>query len=240
MRQICRNAADADCRSQGRCVLPSPEKLAKEGKFLEAAKLYEEQALQTKDVYKKRRFLNFAARCYESAGEFSLAVKCFLESGDSDAALSSAVKVKNAKIVSDAVVAAGRKEGATEFFLRCVLRFVEEREFDVARSFCKETLQLGHSSLAEALLSEIDGVMEGKAEKVASGIKIAQSSGEDIELTKEIGFVGNKFLANMPKIQSEVREVPTRCPECGAPLPVHMRHGKVIECEYCGFTVRLD
>ncbi len=240
MRQICRNAADVDCRGRGRCVLPSPEKLAKEGKFLEAAKLYEERALQTKDVHKKRRFLNFAARCYESAGEFSLAVKCFLESGDSDSALDSAVKVKNAKIVSDAVVAADRKEDAVRFFLRCTLRFVEEREFDVARSFCKEGLQFGHSSLANALLSEIDGVMEGKAEKVASGIKMAQSSGEDIELTREIGFVGNKFLANMPKAQSEIREVPTRCPECGAPLPAHMRRGKVIECEYCGFTVRLD
>lgn len=240
MRRICRNVADVGCRSQGRCVLPSPEKLAKEGKFLEAAKLYEERALQTKDVHKKRRFLNFAARCYESAGEFSLAVKCFLESADVDAALGSAVKVKNAKIVSDAVVEAGRKENAVGFLLRCALRFVEEREFDVTRSFCMEALQFGHSSLAEALLSVIDGVMEGKAEKVASGVKMAQSSGEDVELAREIGFVGNKFLANMPKVQSEVREVPTRCPECGAPLPAHMRHGKVIECEYCGFTVRLD
>jgi len=220
--------------------LPKPEELIEEGRFLEAAKLYHEQALQTKNVHERRRFLNFAARCYESAGEFSLAVKCFLESGDLDRALDSAIKAKNAKILSNALAETGRKEEATKLLLKCALQLVEEREFGLARSFAKETLAFGHSSLALALINMIDGIIEGKSEKVASSVKVTQVSSEDADMAREINFVANKFLANMPKVSGGVKKVPTRCPECGAPFPQQKRHGRIIECEYCGFTVRVD
>jgi hypothetical protein len=220
--------------------LPSPKKLVKEGKFLEAAKLYHTRALKTKDEHKRRRFLNFAARCYESAGDFSLAVKCFLESGDVDSALGSAIKSRNPKFLSNALLDAGRKDDAVRFLLKCTLRLVEERDFEAARSFCKEALEFGHSGLASALVNIIDGIIEGKSEKVASSVKTTQTSSEDADLAREINFIANKFLANMPKVSGVVKEVPNRCPECGAPFPAQKGRGKIIQCEYCGFTVRLD
>jgi len=220
--------------------LPKPEALVKEGRFLEAARLFQEKALRQKDVHKRRRFLNFAARCYESAGEYALAVKCFLDSGDVDAAVGSAVKAKNPHVLSNALVDAGRKADVVRFLLRGALRLVEEREFGFARAFCKEALEFGHSDLALILINVVDGVVEGKAEKVSAGVEaVLRASDEDDELAREVVFVANKFLANMPKIAGGVKEVPTRCPECGAPLPTKIK-GKIIVCGYCGFAVRLD
>lgn len=240
MCQICRNVAGVDRQSQGRCVLPSPEKLAKEGKFLEAAKLYEEQALQTKDVHKKRRFLNFAGRCYESAAEFSLSVKSFLESGDVDRALGSAVKSGNPKVLSKALAETGHKaEETVELLLRSALQLTERREFAVARAFAKEASDLKRSQLTEAMTNMIDGILEGKAERVASCVNSTRFQRENDPLAREINFVANKFLVSMPKGESGTKEPPTRCPECGAPLPQKAK-GKFIECAYCGFPVRLD
>jgi len=220
--------------------LPKPEELVEMGRFLEAAKLYHKWALEAESTHEKRRFLNFAARCYESAGESSLAVKCFLESGDVDTALTSAVKAKNPKVLSNALIEVGRKEEAVRFLLRCALRFVEQREFGEARSFCKEAWEFGRSVLASALINVIDGVMEGKSEKVASSVKMTRVSSEDVELAREIHFIANKFLANMPKVTSRIKEIPGRCPECGAPFPLQKRRGKIIECEYCGFALRVN
>jgi len=220
--------------------VPTPEELAEQGRFLEAARLYLEKALKAKDVHERRRFLNFAGRCYESAGEPSLAAKCFLEASDLETALASAIKAKNPLVLSTALVETGRKNEVVNLLLKCALRLIETREFGVARSFCKEALKFRRSDLATALVYLIDGFIEGKSEKVVLSIKLARASHEDAELTREISFIANKFLANMPKVPNQAKEIPRRCPECGAPFPLQKRHGKIIECEYCGFMVRID
>jgi DNA-directed RNA polymerase subunit RPC12/RpoP len=220
--------------------LTNPEELAEQGRFLEAAKAYREKALREKDVHKRRRFLNFAGRYYESAEEFSLSAKSFLESGDVDRALESSVKSGNPKVLSNALTETEHKQEETvELLLKCALQLVEQKEFVKARTFAKEALEINRSRLTEAMISMIDGVLEGKSAKVASSVKATQFLGEDDSLAREINFVANKFLANMPKIESEAKEPPIQCPECGAPLPLK-RKGKFIECEYCGFPVRLD
>jgi hypothetical protein len=221
-------------------TLPNPEKLAKKGHFLEAAKIYQGRAVQEGDEHKKRRFLNFAARYYESAGEFSLSVKCFLESKDVDRALASAVIAKNAKILSNALVEAGYKqEEIVRLLLRCGLKLVEAREFAEAHAFAREAYGFGHSVVAEAMLGLIDGYVQGSSEKVAASAKALRIPSESDLLAREIGFVANKFLASMPKVAGQAKEMPTHCPECGAPLPAK-RRGRVIECQYCGYPVRLD
>jgi hypothetical protein len=219
--------------------LTNPEELAEEGRFLEAANAYREKALRERDVHKRRRFLNFAGRFYESASEFSLSAKCFLESGDLDRALESSVKSGHPRVLSNALIETGHKEEEMiELLLKCALQLVEQKDFVKARAFAKEALDIRRSELTEAMFSMIDGVLEGKSEKVASSVKATQFLGENDSLAREINFVANKFLASMPKIGSETKP-PTRCPECGAPLPPK-RKGKFIECEYCGFPVRLD
>jgi hypothetical protein len=220
--------------------LTNPEELAKQGRFLEAAKAYCEKALQERDMHKRRRFLNFAGRCYESAEEFSLSTKCFLESGDVDRALESSVKSGNPKVLSNALIETGHKqEEAVELLLKCALQLTEQKEFVKARAFAKEAFGISRSQLTEAMINMIDGVLEGKSERVASSVKAIQLLGEDNSLAREIDFVANKFLASMPKVESGAKEPPAQCPECGAPLPPK-RKGKIIECEYCGFPVRLD
>lgn len=147
--------------------MPNPEKLAKEGRFLEAAKAYQERAMEQKDEHKRRRFLNFAGRYYESVGEFSFAVKCFLESGDADRALGSAVKARNPKVLSNALVEAGYKEeDVVRLLLKCGLLLVDARMFAEAHLFAKEAYGFGHGVLAEALMTLIDGYMLGSAEKI--------------------------------------------------------------------------
>jgi tetratricopeptide (TPR) repeat protein len=220
--------------------LPNPEKLVKERRFFDAAKIYHERAVQERDDHKKRRFLNFAARYYESAGEFSLAMKCFLESKDLDRALASAVKAKNGKILSNALIEAGYKqEEIVRLLLKCGLRLVEAREFAEAHTFAGEAYGLGHSAIAEALLTFIDGCVQSSPERVIASIKALQIPSESDSLAREISFVANKFLTSMPKVSGSAKEIPTHCPECGAPLSAK-RKGKVIECEYCGYPVRLD
>jgi hypothetical protein len=221
-------------------VFPRLEELAKEGRFLEAAKVYQEHASQEMDEHKRRRFLNFAGRYYEVAGEFSLAVKCFLESGDVDRTVGAAVKGKSPKVLSNALAEAGYKEEETvRSLLKCGLQLVEAREFAEAHLFAKEAYGFGHGVLPEALMGLIDGYMLGSSEKIAASVKALRVPAESDALAREIGFVANKFLATMPKASGEVKEFPSHCPECGAPLPVK-RHGKIIECEYCGYPVRLD
>ena len=219
--------------------LPNPEKLAKRGRFLEAAKIYRERAVQERDEHKKRRFLNFAARYYESAGEFSFAVRCFLESKDVDRALASAVMAKNAKVLSNALVESGYKqEEIVRLLLRCGLKFVEAKEFAEAQTFAKEAYGFGHLVIAEALLGLVEGCMQSSSEKVAASVKTTQILSESDSLAREIGFLANKFLVSMPKVAGQAKEMPTHCPECGAPLPAK-RKSRVIECEYCGYPVRL-
>ncbi|MGQ9566377.1 MAG: hypothetical protein ACUVT5_07570 [Candidatus Bathyarchaeales archaeon] len=220
--------------------MPTPEELIEQGCFLEAAKLYHEKALKAKNIHERRRFLNFAGRCYESAGESSLATKCFLEAGDLELALASAIKAKNPLVLSTALAESGRKNDIVDLLLKCALRLVEAREFGAARSFCKEALKFRHSDLATAMIYLIDGFMEGKSEKVVLSVKQARASNEDTTLAREISFIANKFLANMPKVPSQAKEIPKRCPECGAPFPLQKRRSKVIECEYCGFMLRID
>jgi hypothetical protein len=221
--------------------LTDPEELAEEGRFLEAAKLCCEKAQRERDVHKRRRFLNFAGRFYEAAGEFSLSVKCFFESGDVDRGLESSMRAKSAKVLSNALAETGRSsEDTAELLLRCSLRLLESHEWADARVFAKEAHDVGHSSLADAMISLIDGVIEGNALKVAACVKATRIQHEEDVLRREINFVAGKFLASMPKaVNEEAKEIPSECPECGAPLP-HKRKGKVIECEYCGFPVRLD
>jgi len=220
--------------------LTNPEKLAKDGHFPEAAKAYHEKALHEKDVHKRRRFLNFAGRCYESAGEFLLSAESFLESGDVDRAVESAVKSRNPKVLSKALAETGYEEEETvKLLLKSALQLAERREFVVARAFAKEASDLKRSQLTEAMLNMIDGVLEGKTERVASCVSSTRFQIESDPLAREINFLANKFLASMPKGEGEAKEPPTRCPECGAPLSQKIK-GKFIECEYCGFPVRLD
>ncbi|MEM2102289.1 MAG: hypothetical protein QXM22_02100, partial [Candidatus Bathyarchaeia archaeon] len=176
----------------------------------------------------------------ESAGESSLAIKCFLEAGDLEAALTSAVKAKNPLVLSTALVETGRKNEVVNLLLKCATRLGEARECGAARIFCKEALKVEHSDLATALIHMIDGFMEGKSEKVILSIQMARASHEDAELAREISFIANKFLANMPKVPNQAKEIPRRCPECGAPFPLQKRRSKIIECEYCGFMMRID
>lgn len=241
MLPICPCVAVVESRNQGRFALPNSEKLAKEGRFLEAAKIYQERASREKDEHKRRRFLNFAGRYYETAGEYSLSVKCFLESRDVDRAVGAAVKAKSPKVLSNAFAEAGYKEEETvRLLLKCGLQLVEARMFVEAHLFAKEAYGFGHSVLAEALMGLIDGYMLGSAEKVSASVKAVRVLGESDSLAREIGFVASKFLAAIPKgVSGGVKEFPSHCPECGAPLPVK-RKGKIIECEYCGYPVRLD
>ncbi|HML03089.1 MAG TPA: zinc ribbon domain-containing protein [Candidatus Bathyarchaeia archaeon] len=221
-------------------ILRNPEKLVKKGRFLEAAQIYYERATQDRDEHKKRRFLNFAARYYESAAEFSLAVKCFLESKDPDRALAAAVTAKNPKILSNALVEAGYKqEEIVRLLLKCGLRSLEAREFTETHAFAIEAYGFGHPVMAEALLNLIDGYVQTSSEKIAASIKAMQIPSESDPLAREIGFVANKLLVSMPKVAGQAKEIPTHCPECGAPLPAK-RKGRIIECEYCGYPVRLD
>lgn len=241
MLQICLCVAVVENRNQGKLALPNPEKLAKEGRFLEAAKVCQEHASHEKDEHKRRRFSNFAGRYFEVAGEFSLAVKCFLESGDVDRAVGAAVKGKSPKALSNALAEAGYKEEETaRLLLTCGLQLVEAREFAEAHLFAKEAYGFGHGVLAEALMGLIDGHMLDSSEKIAASVRALRVPAESDALAREIGFVANKFLATMPKgAGGGAKELPSHCPECGAPLPVR-RHGKIIECEYCGYPVRLD
>jgi len=221
-------------------ILRNPEKLVKKGRFLEAAQIYYERATQERDEHKKRRFLNFAARYYESAAEFSLAVKCFLESKDMDRALAAAVTAKNPKILSNPLVEAGYKqEEIVKLLLTCGLRSVEAREFIGAHAFARDAYGFGQPVMAEAMLNLIDGYMQSSSEKVAASVKAVQVPSENDPLAREIGFVANKLLVSMPKVAGQAKEIPTHCPECGAPLPAK-RKGRIIECEYCGYPVRLD
>jgi hypothetical protein len=219
--------------------LTNPEPPAEKRPFLKAAKAYNEKALREKDVHKRRRFLNFAGRFYESAGEFELSAKCFLESGDVDRALRSALKSGDPKTLSNALTETGHKQDETaKLLLKCTLQLAEQKEFTKARVFAKEALGIARSELTVAMMNMIDGVIEGKPEKVTSSVKATQFLGENDSLAREINFVANKILASMPKTATETKP-PTICPECGAPLP-QKRKGNVIECEYCGFPVRLD
>lgn len=184
--------------------------------------------------------MNFAGRCYESAEEFSLSAKSFLESGDVERALESALKSGNPKVLSNALAETRHREEETaELLLKCALQLVERKEFVEARAFAKEALDLKRSQLTEAAINMIDGVLEDKPEKVAFSAKATRFQGDDAPLAREINFVANKLLVNIPKNERETKEPPTRCTECGAPLP-QKRKGKIIECEYCGFPVRLD
>jgi hypothetical protein len=220
--------------------LTNPKKLAEEERFLETAKAYYEKALRERDVHKRRRFLNFAGRFYESAGEFSLSAKCFLESGDLDRTLESAVKSGNPKVLSSTLAETGHsKEETLELLLRCSLQLLEARENNGARAFAGEAHNVGPSPLTDAMISLVDGVIENNSEKVASCAKATRFQSERDILAREINFVANKFLVSMPKVAREAKEVPDQCPECGAPLPPK-RKGKIVECEYCGFPVRLE
>ena len=219
--------------------LSNPETPAEEGRFRETAKTYCEKAQREKDVHKRRRFLNFAGRFYESASDFSLSTKCFLQSGDVGRALESSMKSGNPKILSNALSETDHEqEELIELLLKCALHLAEQKEFVEARAFAKEALGIKRSPPTEAMLSMIDGVLEGKSEKVASSIKATQFLGESDSLAREINFIANKFLASMPKTEGEPKPL-TRCPECGAPLP-RARKGKIIECAYCGFLVKLE
>lgn len=220
--------------------MSNPKKPTEERLFLEAAKSYQEQALKQKNIHKKRRFLNFAARHYEAAGEFSLASKCFLASDDTERALGSAVKAKNPKIFSNAFLEAGQeKDEAARLLLKEAVVLVSSGAFADTRLFAKEAYDLNHSILAEALITLVDGYMEGKSEKIALSVKNTRVPAESNSLAREINFIANKFLTNMPKASGDVKTVPTHCPECGAPLPLKGK-GKIFECEYCGFPVRFD
>jgi hypothetical protein len=221
-------------------TLPNPKNPAEKASFLEAAKTYRAHALKQKDTHKKRRFLNFAARYYEAAGEYSLATKCFLASDDVERALGSAVKAKNPKIFSNAFLEAGHEKDETaRLLLTEAVELVDSEELIDARTFAKEVYELNRSVLAEALMMLVDGYMEGKDEKITLSVKSTRVLAESDPLAREINFVANKFLAKMPKPPSDVKAIPTRCPECGAPLPLKKK-GKILECEYCGFLAKLN
>lgn len=212
----------------------------KEGHVLEAAEVWREKASGEKDVHKRRRFLNFAGRCYEAVGEFSLSAKSFLESGDVDRAVQASVKSGNPKVLSNALAESGHKEDETlALLMKTALQLSERKDFVNARAFAKEAVDMKRDPLTEAMVNMIDGVIEGKPEKLASVAKTTRFLGENDPLAREIGFMANKFSANMPKVEGGTKVPPMECPECGAPLPLK-RKGKVVECAYCGFPVRLD
>jgi len=214
--------------------------MAKEGHVREAAEAYCEKASQENDPHKRRRFLNFAGRYYEAAGDFSQSAKCFLESGDVERALGSAVKSGDPKTLSTALTETEHKEEETvKLLLKCSLGLIEKKDFIKARAFAKEASGVKRSPLTEATVNIVDGLMENKADKVASIVKAIGPMGVNDPLAREIGFVANMLLSKMPKSDGAAKEPPTLCPECGAPLPQKWK-GKMIVCEYCGYPVRLD
>jgi len=224
--------------------LPNPEKLAKQGKFDEAAKLFYEKASTTKSIFEKRRYLDSAARCYESAGEYSLATKCFLEAGNLEAALKAGIKSRKPEEFSKALIHHRNIKEAVSFLMTCSLDLMERKNFVDAKKFCEEALRIEQSPLPEALMNVINGVIENSSEKIVNGLRISRNISESSDLATKITFIAKSILAELSPAQLEVshkekKPVVSRCPNCGALLPRQRTYSDTVQCPYCGCIVRI-
>lgn len=225
--------------------MPNPEKLAKQGKFYEAAKSFYEKANTTKSIFKKRRYLDSAARCYESAGEYFLATKCFLEAGNLEAALKAGMKSKKPEDLSKALIHHRNTEEALSFLITCALDLMKQQNFVDAKKFCEEALRIEQSPLPEALMNIINGVIENSSEKIVNGLKISRAISEkNHDLATKITFIAKSILAEFSPAQLDVsrkekKPVISRCPNCGALLPKKKTYSDTVQCPYCGCVVRM-
>jgi tetratricopeptide (TPR) repeat protein len=228
--------------------LPNPEKLAGQGRYQEAAELFRQKAINTKNLFEKRRYFDSAARCYESACEYTSAIYYFLEAENLEAAIKTCMKSKNPKNLSQALTQQMKAKEIIQALVTCSLNFIREKNFIDAQKFCEEALSLNdESQLPEALMNILIGGREYDREKIVDGLKIAQTiTNEDFYLMSEITFIGKNFLSEIPpdhapsQVKKEERKtVELFCSHCGAPFPQQKLYSKVIKCEYCGHVTKL-
>jgi len=226
--------------------LPDPEKLAKQGKYKEAAELFQQRANGTKNLFERRRYLDSAARCYETAGDYASAIRCFLEVENFETAINACMKCKNPKYLTQALTQQTKKEVVRALVI-CSLNFLREQNFIDAQIFCEEAISLNDGSqLPEALINILIGCKEYDRERIIDGLKITQDIvNEDVDLVSEIAFIGKNLLSEIPQTQSsqvlneQKKQNELFCSRCGAPFPKHKLYSKVIKCEYCGYTTKL-
>jgi len=230
--------------------MPYPEKLAKQGKYQEAAQLFQQRANNAKNSFERRRYFDSAARCYESAGNYASGIVCFLEAENLQAAINTCVKSKNPKYLSQALTKRVKKREVVRALVVCSLIFLRERNFIDAQKFCEEALGLGgESQLPEALMNILVGAIEYDQEKIVDGLKICQTiASEDFDLISEITFIGKNLLSEMPPVtvsairqvkQEDRKPVELLCSNCKAPFPQQKVYSKVIKCQYCGHITKL-
>lgn len=230
--------------------MPNPEKLAKQGKYEEAAKLLQQRASNTENPFERRRYFDSAARCYELAGEYAASIACFLQAENLQAAINVCTKSKNPKYLSQASTHRVKAREVVRALVVCSLNFLRERNLIVAQKFCEEAIALSsRSPLPEALMNILVGAIEYDQGKIVDGLKIGQAvDSEDFDLMSEIAFIGKNLLSEMPSVQaSSVRQVVQEerkvvellCSNCRAPFPQQKVYSKVIKCEYCGHITKL-
>jgi tetratricopeptide (TPR) repeat protein len=234
--------------------LPSAEKLAKKGNYLEAAQLFEQQAASATDVSEKHRCFDSAARCYESAGKLCEAVTCYVKAESSratEAAMNACARSGHPEYFSAAMSQLGKREEAIRRLITSSLSLLREGKTSQAQEFCDEALRLNSdnvSRLPDGFVNVLNGVDRNDPEKINAGIKICEDVGfADSALADEIILYARKMLSEF----SNVRVVSTRraengrlqnltCPKCGGPLTKNSQDSRVMRCEYCGNAVVVE
>ena len=230
--------------------MPNAEKLARNGQYHEAAQLFEQQATCANDPSEKRRFFDSAGRCFESAGELSSAIACFVKADSSrarDAAVNACIKSGHPEYLSNALNQLGRKEDAIRLLTTCSLNLLREGNAPKAQRFCDEALKLDSengSRLPDGLMSVLVGVVENDPEKINAGIRICQNADYvDSAVADEIVLFATTTLSkfsNVRVISKKPAEGNLRnaaCPKCGAPFPeLSLRLGSA-KCQFCGYQI---
>jgi tetratricopeptide (TPR) repeat protein len=227
--------------------LPSAEKLAMKGQYLEAAQLFEQRASIAEDPADRCRCLDSAARCYESAGELSSAVTCYVKTGSSrarEAAMNVCTRSGHPEYLSNALNQLGKKEEAIRLLVDCSLNLLIDGKAVEAQKFCAEAMQLDSkngSRLLDGLGNVLVGTVENDPEKINLGIRICQDADyKDSAVAERITLFASKVLSRFDSVCMTSRRLntgPRACPKCGAPLPNRSLLSEVTKCQYCGSEV---
>jgi len=223
--------------------LPDPEKLVKQGKYQEAAELFQQKANDSKNSFERRRFLDSAARCYEIIGEYASSIQCYLEVENFDAVINVCMKCKNPKYLTQSISHQMKKKIVRALII-CSINFFRERNFVDAQIFCEEALSLdGGSQLLEAFINILFGSKEYDQERIIEGLRIIRDiANDDVDLVSEIAFISKNFLSEIPQTQNsqilkeEKKQKDLFCSHCGAPFPKNKIYSNIVQCEYCGYT----